>query len=612
MSSSYKPYVISNFKSGLMENLESWMLPIDAFAVIENMNIYQGVLEKRQGYTEYGRMVDAVLSESLAIPCGASATSGTYSNTDIRDGDITIQVWKGGAVNETITDDTGVLTGTQGTSGTVDYTTGDWTLLFHGTSAGKAPSASYLSDYDYHPGNQIMGIWNYYASDGTEELLAMDIHRLNKWNNTKFEDPFPIAANPWDGTPTSYIWATSWKDKMYMVNNANRIMKYNSTEFTELDVLLEAPSAGGVNEVNTCLAIVPYKDRLILFRTDEVTDGHGYQRARWCTVNNPDDWTNDGYIDAPTIEWIMSVEFLGDDLLVFFERSVWKLDYTGDYDLPFIWTKVADSEGCYASFTASLFSDEVVVMGPTGLVGCDGRDAYRVDDQIPDKVLTMNPGGLNMSYAGNLDERRQLWLTYPGPEADTPDKILVLNYKEQNWSVFNIPTSTIGFTNEISDITWGEIEGTWNETERTWDDKQSQASYPITLVGSNEGYIYKVNTGGQDNGADISFSLESIRWNPFAQEGLKVRMGYIDFLVDADIVNTFDVDFYIDNSDTAYKTEIVDCVGTADNTKVWKRIYVGTVGEWHKIKLSHTASNQTLRIHAIVPYFKAAGRMYNG
>ena len=40
----------------------------------------------------------------------------------------------------------------------------------------------------------------------------------------------------------------------------------------------------------------------------------------------------------------------------------------------------------------------------------------------------------------------------------------------------------------------------------------------------------------------------------------------------------------------------------------WHRVYCGQTGKFHQIELYNNASNQTVQIHAIVPWFRPEGR----
>jgi hypothetical protein len=113
-----------------------------------------------------------------------------------------------------------------------------------------------------------------------------------------------------------------------------------------------------------------------------------------------------------------------------------------------------------------------------------------------------------------------------------------------------------------------------------------------------------------DNGSDIELEITTGRWNPYVGEGRRADLGWVDFLVERDPDISFSVDFYMNQESAAYLTETLTC-DSDNNTedKIWLRAYCGAIADFHKMRVYHTESSQTLKIHAICPWFKPAGRM---
>jgi len=600
----YRPFPIYDLKSGLHLDKAPWLLPKDAYSKVINAYLYQGVLRKRKGIEEWGRIVHFVNDEALGVTVDLQLTyNGTLANTPLRAGDLVISTSGGG---ETFTDQgDGTLDGDSGGSGTINYTNGAWSITYGANPGG---GKNITADYNYFSGDPCVGIFNYYSSAGVSQLLAFDTKRMNKYNTTSklFEDP--IGSDTWTGDDFNFVWIENWLDRMFITNNKDRVKSYDGNNITDLMMDIDGNAS---NDVTKCLLLFAHKDRLIALRTEE----NGQlkpQRARACKPGNPDIWDeNDGgwYADAPTVDWIMGAEFIGDDLIVWFERSVWMLKYTANPSSPFRWEKIVSTEGCYAPFSMVSFADELLCMGPTGILGCDSFDVYPIDQKIPDIVLEMNPQKIHYTYGTVVEEIRQNWWLYAGMGSNTPDNILSLNYIENSWSIFNLVMHCMGYYSFEADLCWDDVEETMDELEFTWDDKTIHAGYPITLGGSIDGYIYQMDKGRSDDGANISLEIEGGRWNPYIEQGMKARLGYIDFLVDRDPDITVNIDFYVDQLITPYKTETLSCSGEEDKDKVWIRVFCGTMGDFHRIRIYHTAKNQTPGFHAIVPYFKPAGRL---
>ncbi len=115
-------------------------------------------------------------------------------------------------------------------------------------------------------------------------------------------------------------------------------------------------------------------------------------------------------------------------------------------------------------------------------------------------------------------------------------------------------------------------------------------------------------------------------FNPFVESGQLCRFGYIDFLVSGNNNTSLRVQFYANDTldsdfDTAFQESTITFTDTDvdesnQQNKVWKRIYVGAVANSFTMRIyqspddfTQTTLNQPVRIHAMVLWMKAAGRI---
>jgi len=599
MAEKYKPYLISNFRTGFSFETEPWLLPKDAFKKLYNAYLYRGVLSKRLGYSKFVRQSHLTADEAFGTGDGLGTTyDHTAVNTPLRPAGTVIT--GPGENPETFTDNgDGTLTGDQGGAGEVNYDTGEISVTFN-----AAPTGDIICDYYWYPDLPILGIYNYYDTAGTIDVLIFDTRRVTKYDavNAVTVD-LTGGADIFSGTDANLVWLENWEDVSYFTNFRDRPKTYNGT--TVADLLIDTDGDGS-NDVAQVLLIFAYKGRLVILRTYE--DGvHFPQRARWAKPGTTD-FSDDEYVDAPTVDWIIGAEFLGDKLIVYFERSVWELRYTGDFDLPFNWIKLADTEGSYATFSVSVFANEQVALGPTAPIVCDGLDVYPIDNLIPDIVTTFSPSEIARAYATTIDDLRQLWISYVPAGETLCAEALVLNYIDRSWSIYALPFQCYGPHANQNDPTWNDIELSWEEIEWAWNDKTLQAGYPIILGGGYDGWVYRCNHGSSDDGKSISLEIESGQWNPYTEDGLTARLGWIDFLVTADEGVSAQVDLCINGNTIPSVTRTLNCSGTGD--KVWKRLYFdGIIANFFLMKISHTEIGQTLQVHAICPWFRPGGRM---
>ena len=156
----------------------------------------------------------------------------------------------------------------------------------------------------------------------------------------------------------------------------------------------------------------------------------------------------------------------------------------------------------------------------------------------------------------------------------------------------------------------------------------------VDLAGDQLSKVYELNAGNSlgDNTSPVLMSAITKNFNPFIEEGQLCRFGYLDLFVTANFDTVLRVQFfindqlYVDSSgniagwyqETVLTFNPTDAMSPNTNqTKVWKRIYVGSVGKEHTIRFYQNADdfdvtlNQPVYIHSFVLNMKPAGRIFS-
>lgn len=191
MKSSFQPFLISEFKTGLFNYLQPWIRTADAFGELSNAYIYRGTLNKREGYQIFGNM--AYRDNNSALGNGGMVYSGTIPVHPIHAGTsfFPFTITAVGSPDQVISDSTGsgVLSG-DGT-GTINYTTGAWTATF--TSNVSANNNIYI-DYQPNTSRPIMGLKTWSSEvDGSRDFIAFDTRRAAVYN-TGTQEFDPISS----------------------------------------------------------------------------------------------------------------------------------------------------------------------------------------------------------------------------------------------------------------------------------------------------------------------------------------------------------------------------------------------------------------------------------
>ena len=632
----YQPYPIYDFKIGKVTSRDPWLLPQDAFETLRNAHIIDGVIEKRRGYEQYGEIVHTTTNATPPVdsnPGNAVMAVANYVKDDTKflialD---TKRLNEYDTAAEAFVDKTRLKIHVKPGSNQDHAPVAGETIV--GVSSGAtAVIESIILDH---------GAWTDGDADAwiilTQAALGVVAHFTNgeDLEDTTgstghihgiadgIEADYDFSLDP-SGTPSDFVkffWVENWDDVAYICNGhaTDFIYRYQDDDvgtnhqlvplYIDLDV-----EGGPDNDVLGVQLAFAFKGRLLLL--SDVEQGTAYpRRARWSAIGDPGTWPANNFVDAPTDDKILGARFLSEELIVFFRESVWKLIYTGDSDLPFEWFRVSPTKGCAAAKSVIAVEDNLIMcMGLAGLVGSGSRQAFDMAPKIRRLPLSFNLDLVDYDYGLQRSEDLQVWITYSTPNATVPDSILVGTYTidkgqfQWSWSTYGIPAHSLGLTRVQSDVILDTIEDVLDTIDYSFDDADRAVGYPITMIGSIDGFVYQANIGGTDDGAAIPLDILSANMNPYRDKGFEARFGWIDFLCDADDDISFLVSFYVDWGTSAHTSQTITLDGGQIGGKVWKRAFCNCVGQVHQFQITHTASDQRPRIHALIPYFQVAGK----
>lgn len=725
MKTSFQPFLIAEFKTGLFNYLEPWIRPIDAWDPLSNAYIYRGALTKRQGYNIFGRMT--YQDNNIALGNGGTSYGGTLSTTPIVAGSFSPSDG-----TESFTDNgNGTLTGNLGGSGTINYTSGAWTLNFN---SGVPNNTNIYAIYQPNVARPIMGLKQWVSElNGDRFLIAFDTRRAALYNNgsNSFDPISSISQVLWvgDGTTTSITFATGWSavspytnvfapfsvsitdgtstitddgagnltasgnfaaggtvnyatgavhlnfsagttatitmtvlligdyftggnsnffnannwiapayytsnpGVLYITNNVDRITTFDGTNLARPPFpITQAHNITFTNDIATCLDIDIYKNRLLVQRPILVGSATPEaQSIRWSAINSPTNLVadvagNGGELSAPTDDFMQSSEFLRDQLIVLFTNSTWTFRFTGSDFAPFRWDKINNSKSTNAPYGTIDYDERVTAIGSKGLIACDGVNVQRYDNAVIDQFLHINQNRFSQCFGLRFDTLNQSWMLYP--EADTnatlSTNVLVYNFIENTWAVYDLALSCLGLYFVTTDKTWDDFSPTsanptnWDEAEFSWNSYLLQGLAPTLLGGSlSGGYVYQMNYSDADhpvsNSVDVPIeaSLTSSRWNPFTALGQKVQFGYIDFYYEINSECTLDLTFYVDNSQAPATTRTITLDGPVNSDVNWKRVYINVVGEFLRMNI-YNNSTANFKIIGMILWASPSGRLTPG
>jgi len=526
-------FLIAPSNSGLQTDVKPWLIPEDAFSSLENAYVFRGRIVKRFGSTltsdNSSEAISSIqqLSGRLRMIVGTTDGAGNLSSTVYLDGSAATIPYVDSPLGTmfSIGDDlftvyqvSGNMYSTSNTATvyTFDTTTGNF--VFNGAS----PDTIVY----YYPTLPVMGIINsetIFVND--EPTYCFDTLFSYQFANGGWER---FGTAYWTGADSDFFWGAVWRGV-----NANEIrlcvtnfnfagsatgtdpMRYLiGTGWNTFQPIFSSSTGGTIIQARI---ILPFQDRLLLMNVVEntgpypgVNQQYGF-RVRFSQIgtpiptmgNNPFDQDIaglGGYIDAPTQEQIISAEILRNRLIVFFERSTYELVYTGNNILPFRFQNIDNELGVESTFSVVRFDNRLIGIGDTGIHIATSTYVRRMDLKIPDFAAQI--GNQNSGLArvqGIRDYLKELaYWTYPEENGLYPTKLLIYNYRNDTWAIFDDSITTFGYFQNKNSATWQASLESWQEANFEWGSGTLQSKFRQVIGGNQQGYIFYMDNDNRN------------------------------------------------------------------------------------------------------------------
>lgn len=554
-------FLIAPINSGIQSNVRPWLIMEDAFVSLENMHSWRARVEKRYGtqsmnpdlsglseqlFTRFRTTINEVLGQGLIQTNAAAFTvPGTptfnlgsqFSVTDITTGTITIFT----VINVAAGAQTLLRSDGSATVSTFDATTGAYSL------AGVAADDG--SVVYFYPNNPVMALPTYNTEDINDELLfgfdtqfAYEYTKSLGWQRLSAETVAGDAL--WHGTNYQFHWATNYRGVsqadfyLWVTNNTDDLWRANSASADPIRFWDGAawnsimPIYNSVTSfvIRTCKIIVGFKDRLLFFNVTEQTatgptvNTTFQNRVRFSSIGNPTAATafdqqvrgRGGFIDADIKEAIISVGFVKDRLIVFFESSTRELVYTGNPLQPFIFQQLNFELGVESQNSIVPFDKVVMGIGSTGIHACNGVNVERIDEQIPSEIFQIfndNNGPERVTGIRDYFTEEVYWSLNSSARATTdaetfPNRVLIYNYKTGAWAHNTDSITAYGYYQDEDSRTWESMDIAWEDLDDAWESGSLEAKFRNIVCGNQQGFTYIIDN--EKNSNSISLSVTAI------------------------------------------------------------------------------------------------------
>ena len=547
-------------ESGEQTNVKPWLIPDEAFAELTNAYVFRGRVRKRFGSRWLG---NDQLSSRFRINVGTTDGGGNLAASVPVSGGAPIatpaigQMFSIGAEVFTVNvlgNPANLLISGATVAATFDTTTGAFSFT----------GATINTIVYYYPSLPVMGLQTYEANNVNEEVIVgfdtrFAYRYVNGWERLATETAPGDAF--WTGSNAQFFWTTTWTGvnaaaKIFFVTNFNENEPRSMRSFDGVTWSQFMPAVTGAEFLISARIIVPFKNRLIAFNTWEgaAFPGTNYpNRARYSQIGSPlaaDAFRQDiagkgNAIDCPTTEAIVTVEFVKDRLIVFFERSTWELVYIGNQAYPFTWQQINTELGAESTFSIVPFDKVAIGVGNVGIHACNGANVERIDEKIPDAIFRIhnNDDGIQRVYGIRDYFVEMIYWTLPDVTRTSsqpyPNQVLVFNYQTGTWA-FNIDSITcFGYIYNTAStaITWDSAVVTWDDPV-SWDSGTLQVNFRQVIAGNQEGYTFIIDSEETTNAAVLQITDIAIVANVVTITCVDHNMQEGDYIYLQDIIGT--------------------------------------------------------------------------
>lgn len=550
---SMQTFLVGPVQEGLRTDVKPWSTPEDSFVTLTNAYQWRGRIVKRSGYTKLGRLTNGTPVMGLKIQEGFGVDIQNLIAFDTTQS----YIWNGNAFVNLPSVMPVTWSGTNSQFfNTTNYAGAFWATnskpglhawgvkKFSG-SVGMGNAAQVTVD---SAGNNVqLNDYVYFLNlqdtvSGNAAVLAK-VTLINVPNTT-----FTVTAVNLPST-SNFMWVNGTTNKGIVLDSMQTIagqdgIRYYGVLNNGTGWANYSPPVDLNNALLGALLIFPYRGYLVFLNTtegnEEGTSNYG-NRARWTQIGTPyysfpvpqtpniagvdvqtardDLFGRGGAYDAPTSEVIVGAGFIRDILVVYFERSTWRLRFVNNAQNPFVWERVNIELGSSCTGSTIPFDKGLMAISNRGIVISDGNDTSRFDEKIPDDIFNIrqaNQGLQRVQGIRTFRTKLNYW-TFPSSDNPTgtfPDQVLVFNYETKNWSFFDDCFTCFGYFYESgTGYTWGDLPNAWSSyTDITWNSGVSQAGYESIVAGNQQGYVLLLEqTNGQN---DPSLSISAIANGP--------------------------------------------------------------------------------------------------
>ncbi len=326
--------------------------------------------------------------------------------------------------------------------------------------------------------------WFEFNSSGTLTRKLVCFAGAKFYKMDALDGTWDDATNGQTVTATNHWDFCNFLDEVYMTNNVDAPLVWDGAGTSSLTTMT----------VPTNLTDAKYVEKFnnYLFLANVMVDSTRHNsRIYWSTIKDTSSWSATAYIDVAMNDGqeITGFKVLGDRLVIYKNRSIYNLFFTGDNDVPFVLPdggKSNSSVGCAIGYSIQEVNNGHVFLSTDGFYFYDGNNSHKMSDRVTRTYLDMNNTRLDLARSCvNRSKSRYMCALPSGSETEN-DRVFVWDWYNNAWSLYTGMACSSMCTVYVSGY-----------DERPY-------------FGDYGGFVYRADTGADDYIANVQTAINSI------------------------------------------------------------------------------------------------------
>lgn len=241
--------------------------------------------------------------------------------------------------------------------------------------------------------------------------------------------------------------------------------------------------------ISKAKVIAQYNNYLFL---GNVTFNGSVEKSRivWCNIKDDLTWLATSFIDIARNDGqqITQIVVLGDRLVVFKERSIYNVFFTGDADIPFTVQETGSPVGTLAPNSVKEIENGLVFLSYDGLYYFDANNSYKLSLQIQTTLLSYNASRFTQARSMLQKTKNRYFLSLPSNGQTNNDVLVVWDYQLNAFSLYGgiaaASMATVYVTATQERVYFGDYAGWVYRMDTGVDD------YPLGVQTAINAYYY--------------------------------------------------------------------------------------------------------------------------